>query len=79
MKWIMIRQGDHVHIPLVPYIMSNEPENGLAFMLSQGIRAGASLPEGIRRVHLSIGVPTEPLEGSLLRYHIGFAVLLAKE
>lgn len=79
-QWAVQRQQTHVQIPLIPYLLSSEPDLALAYMWQLAFTAAVKIGKPIRRLHLATGVPVETLDGApptaALRFHIGVAALL---
>ena len=81
LNWFHYRQGEHVVIPLIPYVLSPQPEQALGYMLQLGMRCSFDLGRPVQRLHLSIGRPViqfvgDPRLGDGWQYWLGFAVLL---
>ena len=77
--WGLVRDGDAVYVPLVPYQVSTMPEGSFAFLMSMGILGGirVNMTRGpIRRVHVIYGKPVEDLrpETEAFRFWVGLAV-----
>lgn len=79
MVWGLVRDGDAVYVPLIPYLVSTRPDESFAFLMARGIAAGIQLNTSrgpIRRIHLIRGLPVEDLrpEMDAFRYLAGIAV-----
>jgi hypothetical protein len=79
MEWGLVRDGDAVFVPLVPYRISTRPEESFAFLLATGIMGGIqlNLAKGpVRRIHLIRGRPVEDLRPELdaFRFWAGLAI-----
>lgn len=80
-KWLYHQREPYVMIPLVPYLTYPSPDLSLAFLFQLGVRVALDLSRPVRRLHLSTGYPVEQVydaqqRNSLIRYYLGFAVLL---
>jgi hypothetical protein len=79
MAWGLVKDGDAVYVPLVPYRVATDPERSFAFLMEIGILAGIqiNLNRGpVRRIHLIRGEPVEDLrpEVDAFRVWVGLAV-----
>jgi hypothetical protein len=79
MEWSLVRDGDAVYVPLVPYRVATDPERSFAFLMEIGVLAGiqVNLTRGpIRRIHLIRGQPVEDLrpEVDAFRFWVGLAI-----
>lgn len=79
MEWALVKDGDAVYVPLVPYRVSLVPEEAFAFLLETGVLAGiqVNMTRGpIRRIHVIRGRPAEDLrpETDAFRFWVGLAV-----
>ena len=79
MEWGLVKDGDAVYVPLVPYRVSTEPTESFAFLLERGVMAGiqVNMIRGpIRRIHIIRGSPVEDLqpETKAFRFWVGLAV-----
>jgi hypothetical protein len=78
-EWSLVRDGDAVYVPLVPYRLATDPETSFAFLLELGVMAGlqVNMTRGpIRRVHMIRGRPVEDLrpEMEAFRFWVGLAI-----
>jgi hypothetical protein len=79
MEWLLVKDGDGVYVPLVPYRVTLEPEGAFAFLLATGIQAGlqVNMIRGpVRRIHVIRGRPVEDLrpEVEAFRFWVGVAI-----
>jgi hypothetical protein len=79
MEWGLVKDGDAVYVPLVPYRVSPSPTEAFAFLLERGLLAGiqVNMMRGpIRRIHVIRGQPVEDLnpEVDAFRFWVGIAV-----
>lgn len=81
-SWRKSIRGDHVPVPMVPYLMPTDLDLALGFMVQMGVRVASSLGRPVKRLHLSTGVPVEEVTGPdgqlYWRYLMGFAILLPR-
>lgn len=79
-RWMQYATGEHVIIPLVPYLMRPEPDLALAFMLQLGMRCSFDVGRPVRQLYVATGVPVndviDPQHGRMWQYYIGFALVL---
>jgi hypothetical protein len=81
-EWGLVRDGDYVYIPIIPYRTHTDPHKAIKFALTMGLRAGLDthmLPNrDIKRLYLVTGTEIEDLaktEGiEAFRFYLGFAV-----
>jgi hypothetical protein len=78
-EWSLVRDGDAVYVPLVPYRVATDPERSFAFLLEVGILAGLqvnTLRGPIRKIHLIRGQPVEDLRPATdaFRFWAGVAI-----
>jgi hypothetical protein len=78
-RWALVRDGDALYIPLVPYQVSPEPEKAFRELMGRGMLAGmqVNMTRGpIRAVLMVPGYPVEDLrpEHDLFRFWVGMAV-----
>lgn len=63
-KWVLQRKSSHVCIPLVPYLLQQDPALAVGFGVQLGCHATSSLQRQtdseIRRIHIVIGYPAVP-------------------
>jgi hypothetical protein len=73
--WIIVRAGEIVRIPLIPYRLAADREQIVLGMFDLGQRFGRVHPE-VQRVHMIEGRPIEdlPLEPPAVRVWFGYAV-----
>lgn len=79
MEWSLVRDGEALYVPLVPYRVVTAPEGAFAFLLEMGVQAGiqVNMTRGpIRRIHVIMGKPVEDLrpEMDAFRFWLGLAV-----
>jgi hypothetical protein len=79
MEWGLVKDGDAVYVPLVPYRLTMDPEGSFAFLMEIGVLAGiqVSMTRGpVRRIHLIRGRPVEDLrpEADAFRFWVGMAI-----
>jgi hypothetical protein len=78
--WSYCRSEELVQIPLVPYLLKEDPDLALAFMLAIGVRAARDIQRPVRRIHIATGVPMEQFgpdeHGYGMRLFVGFGLLL---
>ncbi len=79
-RWSVCQKEQHVLIPLVPYLLSTQPELALGYMLQLGLSAAAQLERRVARLHLSLGSPVnevdDPQYGHRLQFYCGFGIVL---
>ena len=77
-EWRMYRRGEHVYVPLVPYLTAADVQLAQAFMLQLGVSLALSLPVPCQRLHVAIGTPVNSVVEGTAQYwqtHVGFAFL----
>lgn len=80
-SWSRTRQGDHVRIPLIPYLLHREGDLTLAFMAAYAFNCAFELNHQVSRLHLVTGVPLETLPDDPTsefgyKLHLGIGILL---
>ena len=83
LDWRITRRENHVYIPLVPYLLTPEPDLALGFMLQLAAAAMGSLDRRIRRLHVATGYPVSDIfneddRSRMWQYHVGFGVVLER-
>jgi len=77
-QWSIYTQNDAVLVPLLPYLLREEPELAMAYMLSLGLSCALRFPRPVAAIHLAVGTPVEirakPVQGKSLQYYVGFAI-----
>jgi hypothetical protein len=78
-KWSLVKDGDAVYVPLVPYRVAADPARSFAFLLEVGVLAGlqVNMTRGpIRAIRVIRGEPVEDLRPELeaFRVWVGLAV-----
>ena len=62
--WFHHGKGQHVLVPLFPYVLAPTPEMALGYMLQMGITAANQLGgRKVKRLHLSLGRPVNQFMG----------------
>lgn len=78
-RWALVRDGDALHIPLVPYRVSTDPGEAFRALMGRGILAGVQINATrgpVRKILMVRGRPVEDLrpEQDLFRFWVGLAV-----
>lgn len=74
--WTLVRAGELVRIPLVPYTCEADAATCVAAAVERGVYIGQLIhttPPPLR-VHIIIGMPVETLDDDSFRFWIGFAI-----
>ena len=77
--WILVRAGQLVRVPLVPYVCQADAPTSMAAAVERGIGIGQLIAqENPLRVHMIMGRPVEHVgesaENMQYRFWLGFAV-----
>jgi hypothetical protein len=78
-EWALVRDGDAVYVPLIPYLAGTDPESVFSAMLGRGVLMGIELNAmrgQILRVLLIRGRPVEDLRPTQesFRFWMGMAI-----
>jgi len=78
-RWQHTRHGEHVLVPLFPYLLPGNLELALATVMQLGTQAAQSAPAPVRRLHVAAGQPVcqvdLPDAGPRWRYWLGFGFM----
>jgi hypothetical protein len=80
--WALAEHDDYVRIPLFPYVLSENADLALAYMLQLGLSCAGHLPRQVKHFYVVTGAPVELLydpdtdTNTGIRYWVGFGVVL---
>lgn len=81
-RWSVVREGDYVFVPIIPYRTHSDANKAIQFAISMGLRAGLDAQlapnHDLKRLYMVTGKVTEDLaetEGiQAFRFYLGFAI-----
>lgn len=74
LAWTLVRDGELVRVPLLPYRTSQDPVEAMLGAMDVIQRYVEAIPNA-RRTHIILGTPIEEVDGQF-RFWVGFAAQL---